>query len=80
MFAGEVPALGGTAALRLLNVFGVVDVAVLALRKDAVGLDRLRTPTRLTASQPDERMGGSGPVNQAARSPGHWPIQWSPET
>lgn len=46
-FVGEVPALGGTTALLLLCVFTVVNVAVLVLRKDAVGHEHFRTPTFL---------------------------------
>ncbi|WP_269929826.1 APC family permease [Aminobacter sp. HY435] len=46
-FVGEVPALGGTTALLLLCVFTVVNIAVLALRKDRVGHDHFRTPTVL---------------------------------
>jgi APA family basic amino acid/polyamine antiporter len=46
-FVGEVPALGGTTALLLLCVFTVVNVAVLALRKDSVSHQHFRTPTIL---------------------------------
>jgi amino acid transporter len=46
-FVGEVPALGGTTALLLLCVFTVVNIAVLVLRKDAVGHQHFRTPTWL---------------------------------
>jgi amino acid transporter len=46
-FVGEVPALGGTTALLLLCVFTVVNVAVLVLRRDAVGHRHFRTPTFL---------------------------------
>lgn len=46
-FVGEVPALGGTTALLLLCVFTVVNIAVLVLRKDAVGHEHFRTPTIL---------------------------------
>jgi amino acid transporter len=44
-FVGEVPALGGTTALLLLCVFTVVNVAVLALRKDTVEHKLFRAPT-----------------------------------
>ena len=46
-FVGEVPALGGTSALLLLCVFTVVNIAVLALRKDKVEHNHFRTPTFL---------------------------------
>ena len=46
-FVGEIPALGGTTALLLLCVFTVVNVAVLVLRRDAVGHAHFRTPTVL---------------------------------
>jgi amino acid transporter len=46
-FVGQVPALGGTTALLLLCVFTVVNVAVLVLRKEAVGHNHFRTPTIL---------------------------------
>jgi amino acid transporter len=46
-FVGAVPALGGTTALLLLMVFTVVNVAVLALRRDRVDADHFRTPTVL---------------------------------
>lgn len=46
-FVGNVPALGGTTALLLLCVFTVVNVAVLALRRDRVEHRRFRTPTAL---------------------------------
>lgn len=46
-FVGEVPALGGTTALLLLCVFTIVNIAVLALRKDVVGHEHFRTPTIL---------------------------------
>src|SRR5688572_12965465 len=47
IFVGEVPALGGTTALLLLCVFTVVNIAVLALRKDRVEHNHFRTPTFL---------------------------------
>jgi APA family basic amino acid/polyamine antiporter len=47
LFAGGVPALGGTTALLLLCVFAVVNVSVLVLRKDKVGHNHFRTPTIL---------------------------------
>ncbi len=47
LFAGGVPALGGTTALLLLCVFAIVNVAVLVLRKDTVGHKHFRTPTIL---------------------------------
>lgn len=47
LFAGGVPALGGTTSLLLLCVFAVVNVAVLVLRKDKVGHKHFRTPTAL---------------------------------
>jgi amino acid transporter len=47
LFAGGVPALGGTTALLLLCVFTIVNVAVLVLRKDKVGHKHFRTPTIL---------------------------------
>jgi amino acid transporter len=46
-FVGAIPALGGTTALLLLCVFVVVNVAVLALRRDRVAHDHFRTPTVL---------------------------------
>ncbi len=46
-FVGAIPALGGTTALLLLCVFVVVNVAVLALRRDRVAHDHFRTPTLL---------------------------------
>lgn len=46
-FVGEIPALGGTTALLLLCVFTVVNVAVLALRRDNVRHAHFRTPTIL---------------------------------
>jgi basic amino acid/polyamine antiporter, APA family len=46
-FVGEVPALGGTTALLLLCVFTVVNIAVLALRKDKIEHNHFRTPTFL---------------------------------
>ncbi|RWX81762.1 amino acid permease [Neorhizobium lilium] len=45
LFAGGVPALGGTTSLLLLCVFAVVNVAVLVLRKDKVAHEHFRTPT-----------------------------------
>jgi amino acid transporter len=48
-FVGEVPALGGTTALLLLCVFTIVNVAVLALRRDPVDHKHFRTPTILPA-------------------------------
>jgi len=45
LFAGGVPALGGTTALLLLGVFAVVNIAVLVLRKDKVDHPHFRTPT-----------------------------------
>jgi len=47
IFVGEVPALGGTTALLLVCVFTVVNVAVLALRRDRVDHEHFRTPTFL---------------------------------
>jgi basic amino acid/polyamine antiporter, APA family len=47
IFVGEVPALGGTTALLLLCVFTVVNIAVLALRKDKGEPGHFRTPTFL---------------------------------
>lgn len=47
LFAGGVPALGGTTALLLLGVFTIVNVAVLVLRKDTVEHRHFRTPTIL---------------------------------
>lgn len=47
LFAGGVPALGGTTALLLLCVFAVVNVAVLVLRSDHVDHKHFRTPTVL---------------------------------
>jgi len=47
LFAGGVPALGGTTALLLLCVFAVVNVAVLVLRNDHVDHKHFRTPTIL---------------------------------
>ena len=47
LFAGGVPALGGTTALLLLCVFAIVNVAVLVLRKDTVEHRHFRTPTIL---------------------------------
>ncbi len=47
LFAGGVPALGGTTALLLLCVFAIVNVAVLMLRKDKVDHKHFRTPTIL---------------------------------
>jgi amino acid transporter len=47
IFVGEVPALGGTTALLLLCVFTVVNIAVLALRKDRIEHNHFRTPTFL---------------------------------
>jgi APA family basic amino acid/polyamine antiporter len=46
-FVGEVPALGGTTALLLLCVFTVVNITVLALRKDKVEHAHFQTPTLL---------------------------------
>lgn len=46
-FVGGVPALGGTTALLLLCVFTVVNIAVLALRRDRVAHEHFRTPTFL---------------------------------
>jgi basic amino acid/polyamine antiporter, APA family len=46
-FVGEVPALGGTTALLLLCVFTVVNIAVLALRKEKGEPGHFRTPTIL---------------------------------
>ncbi|TCU20427.1 APC family permease [Rhizobium sullae] len=43
MFAGGVPALGGTTALLLLCVFAVVNIAVLVLRRDSVGHAHFKT-------------------------------------
>ena len=45
IFVGEVPALGGTTALLLVCVFTVVNIAVLALRRDRVDHEHFRTPT-----------------------------------
>ena len=42
-----IAALGGTTALLLLAVFGMVNVSVLVLRKDKVGVRHFRTPTAL---------------------------------
>ncbi|WP_234801473.1 APC family permease [Xaviernesmea oryzae] len=47
IFAGSVPALGGTTALLLLCVFAIVNVAVLVLRRDPVDHKHFRTPTIL---------------------------------
>ncbi|CDZ33845.1 APC family permease [Neorhizobium galegae] len=47
LFAGGVPALGGTTALLLLCVFAIVNIAVLVLRKDTVDHKHFRTPTIL---------------------------------
>ncbi|UIK07432.1 APC family permease [Neorhizobium galegae] len=47
LFAGGVPALGGTTALLLLCVFAIANVAVLVLRKDTVEHKHFRTPTIL---------------------------------
>ncbi|MGK6315970.1 APC family permease [Neorhizobium sp. DT-125] len=47
LFAGGVPALGGTTALLLLCVFTIVNIAVLVLRKDRVEHRHFRTPTIL---------------------------------
>ncbi|WJR66451.1 APC family permease [Neorhizobium sp. CSC1952] len=47
LFAGGVPALGGTTALLLLCVFTIVNIAVLVLRKDKVEHRHFRTPTVL---------------------------------
>ncbi|WP_117192618.1 APC family permease [Rhizobium terrae] len=47
LFAGGVPALGGTTALLLLCVFAIVNVAVLVLRRDKVEHKHFRTPTIL---------------------------------
>jgi len=47
LFAGGVPALGGTTALLLLCVFTIVNVAVLVLRRDTVEHRHFRTPTIL---------------------------------
>lgn len=44
LFAGGVPALGGTTSLLLLCVFAIVNVAVLVLRNDPVGHGHFRTP------------------------------------
>ncbi|PKA44833.1 amino acid permease [Rhizobium sullae] len=44
MFAGGVPALGGTTALLLLCVFAVVNIAVLVLRRDSVGHAHFKAP------------------------------------
>jgi amino acid transporter len=46
-FVGAIPALGGTTALLLLCVFVVVNIAVLALRRDGVRHQHFRTPTFL---------------------------------
>jgi amino acid transporter len=45
LFAGGVPALGGTTALLLLCVFAIVNVAVLVLRKDKIAHRHFKTPT-----------------------------------
>ena len=42
-----IAALGGTTALLLLTVFGLVNIAVLVLRKDTVDVRHFRTPTVL---------------------------------
>ena len=42
-----IEALGGTTALLLLTVFGLVNIAVLVLRKDTVDVRHFRTPTVL---------------------------------
>ncbi|GAA1313196.1 APC family permease [Brachybacterium tyrofermentans] len=42
-----IQALGGTTALLLLAVFGMVNISVLVLRKDKVDADHFRTPTVL---------------------------------
>jgi amino acid transporter len=47
LFAGGVPALGGTTSLLLLCVFAIVNIAVLVLRKDKVAHKHFRTPTIL---------------------------------
>ncbi|UWU17651.1 APC family permease (plasmid) [Rhizobium sullae] len=44
MFAGGVPALGGTTALLLLCVFAAVNIAVLVLRRDSVGHAHFKAP------------------------------------
>ncbi len=46
-FVGEVPALGGTTALLLINVFAIVNVAVLVLRGDIVEHRHFRAPTAI---------------------------------
>ncbi|MFA1625424.1 APC family permease [Rhizobium mongolense] len=45
VFAGGVPALGGTTALLLLCVFAVVNIAALVLRRDSVGHSHFKAPT-----------------------------------
>ena len=45
--AETIAALGGTTALLLLAVFGLVNVSVLVLRRDKVDTDHYRTPTIL---------------------------------
>ncbi|GAA1485166.1 APC family permease [Brachybacterium fresconis] len=42
-----ISALGGTTALLLLTVFGLVNISVLVLRKDTVDVKHFRTPTVL---------------------------------
>ena len=42
-----IAALGGTTALLLLTVFGLVNISVLVLRKDKVDVRHFRTPTAL---------------------------------
>ncbi|MDN5686698.1 MAG: APC family permease [Brachybacterium sp.] len=42
-----ISALGGTTALLLLTVFGLVNIAVLVLRRDTVDVKHFRTPTVL---------------------------------
>ncbi|MEQ8700101.1 MAG: APC family permease [Bauldia litoralis] len=49
-FVGAVPELGGTTALLLLGVFTVVNVAVLALRRDKVDHDHFRSPTAVSVA------------------------------
>jgi amino acid transporter len=44
---GTIAALGGTTALLLLTVFGLVNISVLVLRKDKVDVRHFRTPTAL---------------------------------
>ncbi|HEX7352577.1 APC family permease [Brachybacterium sp.] len=44
---GTISALGGTTALLLLAVFGMVNISVLVLRKDTVDVRHFRTPTVL---------------------------------